>query len=117
MAKDDMEVVMYKILRYLYECMKKDVEPNLQKYGWASELINIPKQYWLKIIKILVDEGFVTGFNIIVAKDVTQIETNPPIEITFKGREFLRDNSGMQKAKEFCGEAFEMLLSAAIGIL
>ena len=29
MASDDMHVVMYKILKYLYECLKKGVEPNM----------------------------------------------------------------------------------------
>ena len=31
MAQNDMEVIMYKILRYLYECMKQDIAPDLQK--------------------------------------------------------------------------------------
>ena len=56
MAKDDMEVVIYKILMYLYECMKRDVMPDLKKYGWHSELIDIPQQYWCKIIRVLVEK-------------------------------------------------------------
>lgn len=117
MAKNDMEVIIYKILRYLYECMKQDIAPDLQKYGWHSELIDVPQQYWCKIIRILVDKGLVTGFSIFASKDGIQIQTKLPIEITYEGREFLRENSGMNKAKNFCGEAFEMLLSAAIGII
>lgn len=117
MAKDDMEVVMYKILRYLYECMKRDVTPDLQKYGWHSDLLDIPQQYWCKIIKILVEKRLIKGFAILSTKDGIHIQTKPPIEITYEGREFLRENSGMQKAKEVCGEAFEVLLSAAIGII
>ena len=33
MAKDDMEVIMYKILKYLYECMKKDISPQLEDFS------------------------------------------------------------------------------------
>ena len=117
MAKDDMEVVMYKILKYLYECMKRDVVPDLRKYGWNSDLIDIPQQYWCTIIKILVEKGFVNGFVVKPAKDGIHIQTEPPIGITYEGREFLRENSGMQKAKEVCGETFDVLLSAAIGII
>lgn len=117
MAKDDMEVIMYKILRYLYECMKRDVTPDLQKYGWHSDLLDIPKQYWCKIIRILVKKDLVTGFSVFTTKDGVLIQTEPPIEITYEGREFLRENSGMKKAKTFCGEAFEVLLSAAVGII
>lgn len=117
MAQNDMEVIMYKILRYLYECMKQDITPDLQKYGWHSELIDIPQQYWCKIIRILVEKGLVTGFTILATKDGIQIQTKPPIEITYEGREFLRENSGMKKAAEFCGKAFEVLLSSAVGII
>ena len=95
---------MYKILRYLYECMKQDIAPDLQKYGWHSELLDIPRQYWCKIIRILVDKRLAVGFSILV-------------EITYEGREFLRENSGMKKAQVFCGEAFEVLLSAAVGVI
>ena len=107
MAKDDMEVVIYKILMYLYECMKRDVMPDLKKYGWHSELIDIPQQYWCKIIRVLVEKGLVKGFSVCPTKDGILIETKPPIEITYEGREFLRENSGMKKAKEVCGDAFE----------
>ena len=31
MAKDDMKVIMYKILRYLYECMKHDKKAELEE--------------------------------------------------------------------------------------
>lgn len=117
MAKDDMEIVMYKILRYLYECMKRDIAPDLQKYGWCSELFDIPQQYWCKIIRILVEKGLIKGFDILETKDGVQIQTKPPTEITYEGREFLRENSGMQKAKEACGESFSVLLSAIIGVI
>ena len=54
MAKDDMEVIMYKILKYLYECMKKDISPQLEDFSWDSKLFHIPQNYWCKIIVTLV---------------------------------------------------------------
>ena len=48
MAKNDMEVIMYKILRYLYECMKLGVEPELEQFAWNSKLFDIPQSYWNK---------------------------------------------------------------------
>lgn len=117
MAKDDMEVIMYKLLRYFYECMKHDITPDLQKYGWKSELFDIPKGYWCRIIHILVEKKLITGFDVIKSKDGIQIQTDPPIAITYEGREFLRDNSGMKKAEEFCKDTFDTVLSAAIGLI
>ena len=97
--------------------MKHDVTPDLKKYGWHSDLMDIPQQYWCKIIRILTDKGLIVGFSVLTTKDSVQIQAKPPIEITYEGREFLRENSGMKKAKAFCGETFEILLSAAIGII
>lgn len=34
MAQNDMEVIMYEILKYLYECMKTGKIPDLAEYGW-----------------------------------------------------------------------------------
>lgn len=62
MAKNDMEVIMYKILRYLYECMKLGVEPELEQFAWNSKLFDIPQSYWCKIIVTLVRKGYITGF-------------------------------------------------------
>lgn len=117
MAKNDMEVIMYKILRYLYECMKYDIEPDLQKYAWKSDLFDVPKGYWCKIICILVEKKLITGFSVIKSKDGTQVQLESTVEITYEGREFLRDNSGMKKAEEFCKDTFDTILSSALGLI
>ena len=118
MAKDDMEVIMYKILRYLYVCMKKDIEPKLEDFSWDSKLFQIPQNYWCKIIVILVRKGYITGFEIIdYTKDAPVIQTNRPFEITFEGVQFLEENSRMQKAKEYCAETFNVILSAVLGVI
>ncbi|MFQ9435582.1 MAG: hypothetical protein ACLR1R_04080 [Ruminococcus callidus] len=45
MAKNDMEVIMYKILRYLYECMKAGKTPDLANIMWNCKMFDIPKAY------------------------------------------------------------------------
>lgn len=86
MAKDDMEVIMYKILKYLYECMKKDIDPQMEDFSWNSKLFRIPQNYWCKIIVTLVRKGYITGFKIIDnTKDAPTIQTDRPFEITFEG--------------------------------
>jgi hypothetical protein len=118
MAKDDMRVIMYKILRYLYECMKHGKEARLEDFAWDSKLFDIPQSYWCEIIANLVKQGYIEGFEIIdYTKDAPLIQTDRPFKITYAGVEFLDDNSGMQKAKEFCSEKFDVLLSAVIGII
>ena len=50
MAKNDMEVIMYKILQYLYECLKNGKEARLEDFAWKPKLFDIPQSYWCKII-------------------------------------------------------------------
>lgn len=118
MAKDDYEVVMYKILKYLYECMKNDREAELEHFAWNSKMFDIPQNYWCEIIASLVKRGYIEGFEIIdKTKDAPQIQTDRPFKITYEGVEFLEESSGMQKAKDFCSEKFNVILSAVIGVI
>lgn len=116
MAKNDMEVIMYKILKYLYECMKSGKKAELKDFGWNSKLFNIPQEYWCDVIVILTTKGYIQGFDVIGGtKDGAQIQTKPPFKVTFEGRRFLEENSRMQVAKEYCSEAFNVLLSGVLG--
>lgn len=118
MAKNDMEVIMYKILRYLYECMKLGVEPELEQFAWNSKLFDIPQSYWCKIIVTLVRKGYITGFVVVdKTKDAPMLQTDRPFEITFEGVQFLEENSRMQKAKEYCAETFNVILSTLLGAI
>lgn len=118
MAKDDMRVIMYKILKYLYECMKHDRETRLEDFAWESKLFSIPQSYWCEIMAVLVKRGYIEGFKIIDnTKDSPQIQADRPFKITFDGVDFLEENSGMQKAKAFCAEKFNVVLSAMIGTI
>ena len=55
MAKNDMEVIVYKILSYLYECMKNGATPEMEDMCHNCKLFRIPRSYWLMIMKDLID--------------------------------------------------------------
>ena len=38
MAQNAMEVIMYKILKYLYECMKADVPPRMEDINCTCQM-------------------------------------------------------------------------------
>lgn len=61
MSKNDMEVIMYKFLKYLYECMKAGRAPDMREYGWASELFQIPRGYWRSVMNELIEMELVKG--------------------------------------------------------
>lgn len=117
MAKNDMEVIMYKILRYLYECMKTGKPPELTDIMWHCKLFDIPRAYWLAIMRELIAESYVDGLRFVGAKDMEQVLQVGDIRITKKGRNFLRDESVVSKIKPVLGAGFEALVTAVASVV
>lgn len=108
MAKDDYFVIVYQILAYLYQCLKKGVDVDCRMIQHDSPNININKRYWLYIIDHLAEEGLVEG--IVFANNW---EGKIPYEmrkctITPKGIAYLCENSFMEKAKSFLKDIKEI---------
>ncbi len=101
MANDDMHVVMYKILAYLYSCMKSGDKPIFEHYSHDGDVLSIPYPYWASIIQQLQENGYVSGF--VIKKtwggDTLVVPSDP--SVTMDGVEFLQDNSKMKKALKF----------------
>lgn len=117
MAQNDMEVIMYKILSYLYECMKAGKRPRLEDFCCNCNMFCVPKGYWNQIMAELIEHGFIHGFIKFTSKDGITVQMTAEAGITYKGREFLRDNSGMQKARQLLGAAFPVVLDGIITAL
>jgi hypothetical protein len=58
MAKDDYFVVAYKILKYLYNCLKRDEKVNFDIL--RAEVFGIPEKYWNFILVTLSKEGYIS---------------------------------------------------------
>lgn len=104
MAQDDMHVIMYKVLTYLYECMKRGKDPDkemLQSYGPLFG--GVPERYWTAIWLEMADKGFVMGIVKSPYDNAVHVVVDSP-RVTFEGVEFLNENSMMAKAKEFLKE-------------
>lgn len=106
MGANDMHVVMYKILAYLYDCMKQGIEPQQSAIAADSQMIGpIPHRYWCSIMRELSERGLVNGISVIATLDGRQevIVANPTV--TLEGVEFMQENSMMRKALDFLKEA------------
>lgn len=117
MAKNDMEVIMYKIIRYLYECIKTGKSPELTDIMWRCKLFDIPKVYWLAIMRELIEDEYIDGLRFIGAKDMEQVLQVSDIRITKKGRDFLKDESVLSKIKPALDAGFETLVTAIASII
>ena len=110
MAKDDYHVIVYQILAYLYQCLKKGKPVDGQKLNYGSELLRINPSYWAYIIYHMQDMGLIEGI-VFVELDGMAIPYATRLEdcqITPAGIEYLCDNSFMEKAKAFLKDLKEI---------
>ena len=114
MAKDDMRVIMYKILKYLYECMKIGRRPALEDMCCRSTLLQIPEGYWGRVIEELIEAGYAKGFICTMTKDGLAVTMMDNASITLAGVDFLEENGSMAKARQFLGNAFEIVLETIL---
>lgn len=114
MAKNDMHLIIYKILRYLYDCNKQGKTPCFSDMFIAAELALLPKSYIAQILQELISCGYIDGCRVTITKDAPLIELSDKAYVTLKGAEYLAENSRMQKAAKVAGTAFEILLEGII---
>ncbi|MDD3747730.1 MAG: YjcQ family protein [Anaerostipes sp.] len=117
MAKNDMEVIMYKILRYMYECMKVGKRLELLDMCYKCKMFEIPELYWNQIILELIEAGYVRGFLKGDTKDGLTITMLDSAAITLEGVRFLEENSRMVKSRQFLGKGFEVALDTILKAL
>lgn len=103
MASDDMYVVMYSILSYLYGCMRKGVAPDCERIG--AEALGIPQAYWAQVMDELVRHGFVDGVTVVRPWGAPPVVRLSEPRVTMEGVAFAQENSMMARARKFLQDA------------
>lgn len=118
MANNDMEVIMYKILKYLYCSMIHGVKPLEEDFCCNGRIFGhgIPPYTWSCVMQELEINGYIRGLKTVETKNGSLLDASDVI-ITYAGRQFLNENSGMKKAAEYLGSAFETILSGVVEAL
>ena len=99
MAKDDYHVIVCKILKYLYQCLKSGVDVDqFQILGIIGKLPEIYAEY---IIEALHIEGYVDGIYPTTAGGEEVYKLTPETRITPKGIEYLNNDQYMRKVKTY----------------
>ena len=105
MAKDDYFVIVYKLLKYLYDVLKISAKPRDE--ALTAEFYGIEDAYWEYILRNLFLDGYVTGITL------TRVEGKPdyPViqphfTITPKGIQYITENSAFQK---ICGSVRDVI--------
>lgn len=112
-----MHVLIYKILNYLYECLKKGIHVDLAEFIRDCNLENVSEQYWQSVIEELDQHGYIKGAIIKSTKTQKIVLLKDNFGITLEGVEYLQENSMMSKVKDFLGSSYEIALEATINYL
>lgn len=107
MTKDDYYVIVYQILSYLYQCLKKgkDVDVSLLS---PEKLFGINEKYWLYIFENMQDEELIRGveYKEYIGGTTFCIDD---IQITPTGIGYLSENRFIAKAEKFFKTAKEII--------
>lgn len=110
-SKDDFNVIAYKLLSYLYECLKAGVPASLSK---AEELCGVNRMYFNAVMSDLESR------NMIILNALREAGGEPvainEFRITIDGAEFLSENDSMKKVASAIGSAFSEIVNAAIAV-
>ena len=111
MAKDDYFVIVYQILSYLYQRLKKGEMVDAKMLAHDGPMLGINKRYWTYIIYHMTEQHLVEG---IIFADMDGLEYPYPVKmdecrITPDGISYLCDNSFMEKAKAFLKDIKEII--------
>lgn len=107
MAKDDYQVIIYQILSYLYNCLKKDLDVDESYLSAQGKLFNINTNYWNFIMFNLLKDGYIDGVTTQKAwgEKYPIITSMNDVSITPKGIEYLTDNAFIKKSVEMLKDA------------
>lgn len=111
MARDDYYVVVYRLLKYLYDCLKQGKHITNDKLKELTSNLNY--DYWVYILLNMYEEGFISGVKPVETfsgKDVKIID----LQITPKGIDYLQNNSTMHKTFDWIKENAPQLLMSLI---
>ena len=108
MAKDDYFVITYKLLKYLYDCLKKSGEPNMEVID--ATYFSIGKPYWDYIVRHLQEDGYIDGvLTFPIQGGKAGVKITREIAITPKGIQYLEENTVFQKIKREVKDIAEIL--------
>ncbi len=103
----EFSTVIYKILKYLDECQKNDVEPNAET---AQSVVKVKDNYFRNAIEEMERKELIMR-DVFYADNAVYMEH---IKITLDGANYLHENNTMRKVSRFIDKAFLPELSLII---
>lgn len=110
MAKDDYFVLAYKLLKYLYKCLKSGASIDFEYLNCGTKDFPVQEEYWNYLLEKLNEDGYIEGI-VVIRSDTgpALVRKTNTFRITPKGIEYLQENSMMKKAAAAVKEIAESL--------
>lgn len=109
MAKDDYFVLVYKLLRYLYRCLKENTAVSREIVSPDTKDFPIGQEYFSYLLSHLLADGYIEGL-VEVGRigSPTLFQETTGLSITPKGIAYLEENATMKRVGELLGPAGEI---------
>lgn len=118
MARDDYNVIVFKILVYLYAVMKNNRIFNQVEFDKAIGRKAINEEYLLRVYKMMEDEGLIKNalFSRAWGNDLIPLFEEKELSITAQGIRYLEDNDKMKEVGQFLKGNVDTIIKLAIEI-
>lgn len=119
MAKDDYDVILYRLLIYLYACMKRKIIFEEQTFSASVKKHVDSEEYFADIIRMAQEEGLIEGVTIKKAwgGDVIIASSLNHARITASGIRYLNNNCQMKAIGELLKESADIISKLAALII
>lgn len=111
MAKDDYDVVVFKILLYYYAIFKGTILFNETEFKRAIKYDSFADGYLERVLKLMSEENLINGVNVSKAwgNQYMMLNDLSDIEITAVGIHYLKENSRMETVKKYLLDHVEFI--------
>lgn len=113
MARDDYDVVVFKILLYYYALFKGTILFNEAEFKRAIKYDFFADGYLERVLKLMSEEYVINGVHVTKAwgNQYMMLNNLSDIEITAEGIRYLKENSQMENVKKYLLDHTEMISS------
>lgn len=115
MAKDDYDVIVYRVLVYLYACMKRKIIFEEVTFQAAVRKNVDSDEYFVDILRMMQGEGLIEGLAFAAAwgGDYIMLGSHRDARITAKGIRYLKENAGMMRIGSAMKESADIIAKLA----
>lgn len=118
MAKDDYDVIVYRVLVYYYACLKRKIMFDAAVFDASVKKDIESDAYFFDVLRMMQNEGLIEGLDFANAwgGDIILISELSDARITADGIHYLKENSSMRRVADMLKTSVDIIANLA-GIL